>query len=271
MADVWNCRGKYCLTGGPGLLSCSNSSQTPGVSMHLFPSNKVTPRKWTKFVQKHHPGFKPTRASVLCSIRIAPDSFARKIDCKNQQSVRRLEKEVFPTIDVAVQKGEDAPITEREQRTVSLVDYVEATWPGRCCLSYVRRPQQLWTLKLIQKPICLCFTTVHVWKFLFLCFYVSELFPPGKYQQLTAWPCISHWLANLLVSELYFAGSVQLKVFLVAFFFFNEDIHLIFKGHNCIVSKTVCTVNWYFYAKKFSENAPSLYLLGLNYLHVVIC
>lgn len=114
MALVRNRRvsGKYCVAGGPGLLSCTNSSQTPGVSMRLFPSN---------FVQKHRPGFKPTKTSVLCSIHFAPDSLARKIDFKDQPSVRRLEKGAFPTIFVAVKKGEDAPITERERRTVSLV------------------------------------------------------------------------------------------------------------------------------------------------------
>ena len=129
MADVRNRRvsGKYCVAGGPGLLSCTNSSQTPGVSMHLFPSNEVTRRKWTKFVQKHRPGFKPTKTLVLCSIHFAPDSLARKIDFKDQPSVRRLEKGAFPTIDVAVKKGEDAPITERERRTVSFIEYVEAT------------------------------------------------------------------------------------------------------------------------------------------------
>lgn len=123
MADVRNRRvsGKYCVAGGPGLLSCTNSSQTPGVSMRLFPSNEVTRRKWTKFVQKHRPGFKPTKTSVLCSIHFAPDSLARKIDFKDQPSVRRLEKGAFPTIFVAVKKGEDASITERERRTVSLV------------------------------------------------------------------------------------------------------------------------------------------------------
>ena len=46
----------------------------------------------------------------------------------------------------------------------------------------------------------------------------SELFPPGKLQQLTTLPCIFHCLANLLVSDFYFAGSVQLKVCLVAIF-----------------------------------------------------
>lgn len=78
-------------------------------------------------MQKHLSGFKPTKTSVLYSIHFAPDSFVRKIDFKAQPSVRRLEKGAFPTIDVAVKKGEDAPMAERERRTVSLVEKVEAT------------------------------------------------------------------------------------------------------------------------------------------------
>lgn len=113
--------GKYCVAGGPGLISCTSLSQTPGVSMHLFPSNEVTRWKWTKFVQKRRPGFKPTKTSVLCSIHFAPESFPRRIDFRDQSGVRRLEKGAFPTIDVAVQKVEDVPITERERRKVSFL------------------------------------------------------------------------------------------------------------------------------------------------------
>ena len=77
-------------------------------------------------MQKHHPGFKPTKTLVVCSIHFTLDSFAQKIDFKDQTSIQRLEKGGSPTIDIAIQKGEDAPITEQEQRTVSLVEHVEA-------------------------------------------------------------------------------------------------------------------------------------------------
>jgi len=97
-AESWtNC----CVAGRPGLVSCTNS--TPGISMHLFPSNEGLQRIWMKFVQKHWPGFKPTKMLVLCSVHFTSKSFARRVDFWDQ-SVRRLEKGSFPTIDVAVIK-----------------------------------------------------------------------------------------------------------------------------------------------------------------------
>lgn len=55
-------------------------------------------------------------SAVLCAFHI---SFARRVDF-GDQSVRRLEKGSFPTIDVAVKK-DDLAISERERRTVSLI------------------------------------------------------------------------------------------------------------------------------------------------------
>jgi len=98
---------KYCVAGGPGVVSCTNSSLTPGISMHLFPSNKGFRRIWMKFVQKQQPGFKPTKSSVLCSVHFTSDSFARRVDF-GDQSIRRLEKGSFLTIDVAVKKDDPA-------------------------------------------------------------------------------------------------------------------------------------------------------------------
>ena len=37
--------GKFCVAGGPGLVSCKNTTYTEGISMHLIPErcdNKVT-------------------------------------------------------------------------------------------------------------------------------------------------------------------------------------------------------------------------------------
>ena len=121
MVDKRNRRvsGTYCVAGSPGVVSCTNSSLTPGISMRLFPSNEGLRQIWTKFVQKHRPGFKPTKTSVLCSVHFTSDSFARRVDF-GDQSVRRLEKGSFPTIDVAVKK-DDLAISKQERRTVSLI------------------------------------------------------------------------------------------------------------------------------------------------------
>lgn len=68
-------RGKYCVAGGPNGISCKNSSQIPGISMHYFPSNKETRQKWTRFVRQHRPDFIPSQTSTLCSEHFEDDCF----------------------------------------------------------------------------------------------------------------------------------------------------------------------------------------------------
>lgn len=89
--------------------------------MHLFTSNESVRRKWTKFVQKHRRGFKPSKTSVLCSVHFTPESFSRRIDPADQPSVLRIEKGAFPTIDVAITQGDVPAVTDRERRKISLI------------------------------------------------------------------------------------------------------------------------------------------------------
>ena len=114
--------GKYCVAGGPGQVSCSNTNLTPDTSIHLFPSNEGLRRQWTKFVRKHRPGFKPSKTSVMCSVHFLSDCFSRRLDLSDNPNVsvsRRLEKGSIPTIDVAVKPPDNPAMTERDRRTVS--------------------------------------------------------------------------------------------------------------------------------------------------------
>ena len=60
--------GLYCSCYGPNDTSCSNTSYTEGISMHLFPvNNPVIRQKWIDFVSIHRPNFEPSRFSAVCS------------------------------------------------------------------------------------------------------------------------------------------------------------------------------------------------------------
>lgn len=120
--------GKFCVAGGPGNISCNNTSSTEGISMHTFPSDDILKRKWTKFVRKHRPGFKPSQTSVLCSVHFEKHCFTRRLDLfdpKNvsveiSKSCRRLVKGSVPTIDTArqVKQAEAQDLTARDKRMI---------------------------------------------------------------------------------------------------------------------------------------------------------
>ena len=91
--------GRYCAAGGPNNVSCTNNSNTPGVSMHIFPKDESVRRRWTAFVRKHRRDFKPAKGCYtrLCLGRLKPDSQGTKIEEK-----RILAKGSVPTIDAAI-------------------------------------------------------------------------------------------------------------------------------------------------------------------------
>jgi len=119
--------GKFCVAGGPGMVSCCNTSLTPGISMHVFPSDEGIRKKWSRFIQKHRPAFKPSKTSVICSIHFRQDCFSRRLDLlgedgKNAAEIsmcRRLIKGSIPTIDTAVEKPCTPDLTTRAKRRVS--------------------------------------------------------------------------------------------------------------------------------------------------------
>ena len=98
--------GFYCVAGGPNQQSCKNSTSTEGISMHAFPSDKETRKKWVDFVRRHR---QPTRYSAHCSIHFEAQCFNRMFslaDLKGESGSssfaklkRRLEKGSIPTIN----------------------------------------------------------------------------------------------------------------------------------------------------------------------------
>ena len=119
--------GKSCAAGGPGLVSCTNTNATPGVSMHQFPSDEATRRQWVKFVHKHRPDFKPTNSSYLCSVHFAPECFTRRIDLLDPDKVlsgsHHIYKGSIPTNDVALKPADQPDTTDRDRRMVSVPHY----------------------------------------------------------------------------------------------------------------------------------------------------
>ena len=69
---------RTCAAGGPGGISCTNRQDTPGISLHIFPSEEDVARRkaWTKFVRRHRHNNQPTKWSALCSVHFSEDSFA---------------------------------------------------------------------------------------------------------------------------------------------------------------------------------------------------
>ena len=55
--------GKYCVAGSVNNVSCTNTSYSPGISMHRFPTDKSLCQKWTSFVRRHRPNFQPSKTS----------------------------------------------------------------------------------------------------------------------------------------------------------------------------------------------------------------
>ena len=62
--------GLYCVCGDPAGISCTNSTRTPGISMHKFPNKEKKPNEyklWVQYVRKHRANFTPTNFSAICS------------------------------------------------------------------------------------------------------------------------------------------------------------------------------------------------------------
>ena len=139
--------GKFCVAGGPGNVSCTNNSSVTDISMHMFPSHEVTRRKWTKFVQRHRPSFRPTKSSVLCSVHFTQDCYARRIDLlgsesqadlSNIASTRRLNKGAVPTIDTAITPSPNSNLSRRDKKKVRLYHVFASTICVWCSIGIVR-------------------------------------------------------------------------------------------------------------------------------------
>ena len=48
-----------CVAGSPSKTSCTNTGDTPGITMHCFPKDTVVRQKWVRFVCLHLSDFEP--------------------------------------------------------------------------------------------------------------------------------------------------------------------------------------------------------------------
>ena len=110
--------GRCCVAGAPNKESCKNTSYTPGISMHTFPTEPKVRAKWVKFVQKHCINFgEPvSRYAVLCSAHFEKHCFQNDIAWSMGFAKRRdLISDSIPTRDTIIPEGPEV-LTEQHKR-----------------------------------------------------------------------------------------------------------------------------------------------------------
>ena len=87
----------FCVAGGPNNTPCTNNAETPGISMHCFPTNPSTQKQWVRFVQRHRSDFDGKKYSSriwLCSAHFDPSCFSKRfsnsLDDLNSHNTRRV-------------------------------------------------------------------------------------------------------------------------------------------------------------------------------------
>ena len=122
----------FCVAGGPNQKSCTNNGDTPGISMHQFPTDSSVRQQWVKFVRRHRLDFNPAEYSnriYLCSAHFEPSCFSKRFastleDFDTTGTKRFLLRGSIPTIDVASEDRNE--ISAKEKRLVSvLVNYYQ--------------------------------------------------------------------------------------------------------------------------------------------------
>lgn len=70
--------GRFCVAGAPNNVSCKNTSYTPGIKMHQFPSDPKVRAEWLKFVQQNRVDFgEPVnKHAALCSAHFEPSCYS---------------------------------------------------------------------------------------------------------------------------------------------------------------------------------------------------
>ena len=126
----------FCVAGGPNKKSCTNSGDTPGISMHCFPTDPSVRKQWVRFVRRHRCDFDPTKYSSriwLCSAHFDESCFSKRFASNlegfdNSNTKRFLIRGSVPTVD-AVKSGEDS-ISGKEKRLVSIFhnNFSSAIW-----------------------------------------------------------------------------------------------------------------------------------------------
>ena len=114
--------GRYCVAGTPNQESCKNTSYTPSITMHLFPTEPKCRAQWIKFVQRHRVDFgEPiNRYASLCSAHFEPSCFenslARSMGFKLKNN---LETGSIPTRHAVDARGQEV-FSDRRKRQVSV-------------------------------------------------------------------------------------------------------------------------------------------------------
>ena len=102
--------GRYCVAGAPNNQSCTNTSYTPGISMHQFPVDRAVREKWLKFVQQCSVHFE--RGCYENSLAFTLEGIA------NTKRNKVLIKGSIPTIHAVVSEVSEE-LTDRKKRQVS--------------------------------------------------------------------------------------------------------------------------------------------------------
>ena len=120
----------FCVAGGPNKVSCTNSGDTQGISMHCFPKDPAVRKKWVQFVRRHRTDFDPSKYSskiFLCSAHFAESCFTKRFakeltgfDSRGTKCF--LARGSVPTIDTAGSSDTDCneTISTKEKRLVNI-------------------------------------------------------------------------------------------------------------------------------------------------------
>ena len=122
--------GRHCVAGAPNNQSCQNTTFSPGITMHQFPTDPVLRDKWVKFVQRHRREFKPEgKYTSLCSAHFEASCYNFPIQLEGIQMNRVLIKGSVPTRDTII--AQTQVLTNRGKRQVSNTC---ACFLSSCCL-----------------------------------------------------------------------------------------------------------------------------------------
>lgn len=116
--------GRYCVAGAPNQQSCTNTFFTPGISMHMFPSDATVRAAWINFVQRHRVDFgEPIhKYASLCSAHFEQSCFQNSLastleGMEGFKMKRNLIRGSIPTRDTVVPEGPQV-LSERQKRQV---------------------------------------------------------------------------------------------------------------------------------------------------------
>ena len=90
--------GRFCVTGAPNQQSCSNTSFTPGIRVHQFPSDPSVRTQWVQFVRRHRHDYKdPTsKYSSLCSAHFDKSCYEKMMSVvRSVKEEYKIEMRVF--------------------------------------------------------------------------------------------------------------------------------------------------------------------------------